>query len=76
MRNTPRPTSTRYFSAAGKFGRAVQVHGPDSPEAQEARVERDVIGLEEKLTELINSAPAPSPEQLDRLRRLLPAVNA
>lgn len=69
---TSRPQSRRYFSAVGKFGRAVQMHGPDSPEATAARVERDVVGIEERLSDLIDSAPAPTPEQISRLRSLLP----
>jgi hypothetical protein len=73
---TSRPTSSRYLAAAGKLGRIVQTLGPDSFEAAQARVERDVIGIEDKLAALIESAPAPTLEQLERLRRLLPAVAA
>jgi hypothetical protein len=70
----PRPSSSAYRSANGRVGLVSRLHGPDSPEAQRARVERDFIGIEEKLAALVNSAPAPTPDQLERLRRLLPAV--
>lgn len=68
------PQSPAYRSANARVGVLARYHGADSPEAQQARVERDLVGLEERLSALINSAPAPTPEQLDRLRRLLPAV--
>jgi hypothetical protein len=72
----PRIQTPEYRSANGRVGLLSRIHGSDSPQAQQARIERDVIGIEERLSALVHSAPAPSPEQLDRLRRLLPPVGA
>ncbi len=72
----PRPQSPAYRSANARVGVLSRLHGPDSLRTAEARVERDVVGIEERLAALIDSAPAPTPEQIDRLRRLLPAVSA
>ncbi|WFF09091.1 hypothetical protein O7622_11275 [Micromonospora sp. WMMD1076] len=60
--------------AAGRIGPLTQRHGADSPEVAAAKTEMRVVRIELAICDLINSAPAPTPEQLDRLRRLLPPV--
>ena len=66
----PRPNSPAYRSATGRLGLLTRRFGPDAPEVKQARVERDLAAIEERLSALVNSAPAPTAEQLDRLRRL------
>jgi hypothetical protein len=52
----------------------VRDYGADSVEAATARREHRVVTLEDHIADVVNSAPPLTPEHIERLRRLLPAV--
>ncbi len=62
---------SRLNKAAGVVGRLKQQLGPDAPETLAAKTELRTLHAERAIEDLINSAPAPTPAQLDRLRALL-----
>lgn len=70
----PWTTDRRYLAAGGRLGSLSNNLGAGAPEVAAARTELRVVRAELAIEDLINSAPAPTPEQVDRLRRLLPAV--
>ncbi|WP_431880247.1 hypothetical protein [Micromonospora marina] len=57
--------------ASGTVGSRIYHFGANAPETQAARTEVRVVRAELAIEDLINSAPAPTPAQLDRLRALL-----
>lgn len=71
-----KPNATRTQMASGRLGSIVLRYGSDSPEAEAARVALIAARAEDTIRKLVESAPAPTPEQIDRLRRLLPPVVA
>ncbi|MFE2617058.1 hypothetical protein ACFXA2_25995 [Micromonospora chalcea] len=61
--------------AGGVYGSMVSKHGPESAEAAAAKTTVRAIRARLAVEDLINSAPAPTPGQIEALRRLLsPAV--
>ncbi|SIR12903.1 hypothetical protein [Micromonospora avicenniae] len=70
----PWTSDARHTKAGATVGSRIAHFGPDAPETQAARTEVRVVRAELALEDLINSAPAPTAEQVERIRRLLPAV--
>lgn len=58
----------------GKIGSLTHKHGADAPEVAAARTAVKAFDAELALRQLVDSAPAPTSEQLDRLRSLLGTV--
>ncbi|WP_435589534.1 hypothetical protein [Micromonospora aurantiaca (nom. illeg.)] len=71
----PWTTDRRYLAVGGRVGSLSNTLGADAPETLAARTELRVVRVELAIEDLIGSAPAPTPEQIERLRRLLPPVN-
>ncbi|MFK4243549.1 hypothetical protein ACI2KV_11775 [Micromonospora chokoriensis] len=72
----PWTTDLRIQAAGGRIGNLSRAYGENDPRTQAARTEVRVVRAELALEDLINSAPAPTAEQVERLRRLLPGVTA
>lgn len=67
----PWTSDPRLQSAGGRVGNLINRLGPCAPEVAEARTELRVVRATLAIEDLVASAPAPSAEQLDRLRSLL-----
>ncbi|SNR49723.1 hypothetical protein SAMN06265360_107193 [Haloechinothrix alba] len=65
-----RPSTT---SARQRHNILVRHHGADAPETLAARRELEAAKLAEHIDQVVNTAPKLSPEQVERLRGLLPA---
>ncbi|WP_374539366.1 hypothetical protein [Micromonospora aurantiaca (nom. illeg.)] len=63
---------SKLHQANGRVGRLRQQFGPDAPEVAAAQTEVRVVRVELAIRDLLTTAPAPTPEQVERLRRLLP----
>lgn len=63
---------SKLHQAAGRIGPLIQRYGPDAPEVAAAQTEMRVVRVELAIRDLLTTAPAPTPEQVERLRRLLP----
>lgn len=71
----PWTTDPRLMAAGGRIGNLSRCHGGDAPETLAAKTEVRAVRAELAIEDLISSAPAPTPEQVERLRRLLPPVD-
>lgn len=67
-----KPNANPVNSAAAYLSNAVRVHGPDSPEAQAARVEATTVRIVETIKRLVAEAP-PLPEE--NRRRIAAVLN-
>lgn len=59
-------------SAAGRVSQLIRHHGPDAPVVEQARHQLRVAQTVAAVRRAVESAPPLTPEQIDRLRALLP----
>jgi hypothetical protein len=62
-----------WTKARSRLGNAVQLHGKDSPQAAQARVDFRALKLEDHVRKVIGEAPPMSDAQRERIASLLRA---
>ncbi|MBQ1017760.1 hypothetical protein KBX71_07735 [Micromonospora sp. D93] len=71
----PWTTDERLQRAGGAIGNLSRSLGAEAPETLAAHTEVRTVRAELAIEDLIQSAPAPTAEQIGRLRAMLPAVD-
>jgi hypothetical protein len=72
MPSRKNPNPNPKLAAAGLIASMIMKHGEGSPEVAAARTALQVVRAEIELRKLLDAAP--TSEQIERLRSLLPAV--